>query len=221
MDYFDHFETVRRQQIDALTAHPFDVLRGDELSRLAAGMGVNVADLMAQKNEKSAILTCPLCGQPSTHLVLCRGCPASAWGFDFEESFVPNARDLLKNRLADIINATTGNKEAAQYVAEHAYNFNGCSVCQTCFYHTLPTDVYKTCPLFLLREFTLTGASASLIIFSIENDDDIKKAGLRWIANLVRYWCKAWNTATDPLEYAAVHRWRAAIILGSTDVSDD
>ena len=49
MDYFDHFETLRRESIDALTAHPFDALTGDELTRLAKDAGLSVAALKAQK----------------------------------------------------------------------------------------------------------------------------------------------------------------------------
>lgn len=222
MDFFDHFETVRRRDIDKLTAHPFDTLTGDELTSLADRMGLDLATLQAQKHEKSTLLTCPLCGQPSTHLVLCHGCGELTWGFEFEEAFGLEARALLKEKLFNVTKDVAG-PEAAKTASKYTYNFNGCTVCPTCFHHTLPSKSYSICPLFLLCEFIIAGCCASLIIATVDEqtDEGIRQAALKWAAQVHRHWCSAWNTAIDPDEVLAIAEWRGAIIQGAIDAAND
>lgn len=218
MDYFDYFETVRRQNIDAMTCHPFEQLPAEELDRLASKMNLTVAQLKAQQHERSVVLTCPLCGQPSTHLVGCKGCGGNCWGFEFEELFGVKARATLKKKLAGVVKGIA-DADAIEHAAKNAYTFGGCMVCPTCFYHTLPTSAFQTCPIYLLHEFVLVGTSASLLIalYNQRTDEEIQQASVKWINSVARYWCEAWNTAIDTTEREKIARWRVAILQGALD----
>lgn len=217
-DFFDFFETVRRQNIDALTCHPLERLAEDELARLADKMSLTVAQLKAQQFERSVLLTCPLCGQPSTHLVGCKGCGGGCWGFEFVESFGVEARSRLKQKLSEVVK-NIAPADAIEHAAKNAYNFGGCMVCPTCFHHTLPTSAFQTCPLYLLYEFALTGISASLLIalHNQRTDEETQQASVKWIANVARHWCEAWNTAVDTTEREKIARWRVTILQGALD----
>jgi hypothetical protein len=69
MSIIQFFEYIRWANADFYTAHPLEQLSEAELAHLAEQNGLTVAELQAQMTTPSEQLTCPLCGQPATHLV--------------------------------------------------------------------------------------------------------------------------------------------------------
>ncbi|MBN1886460.1 MAG: hypothetical protein JW850_00655, partial [Thermoflexales bacterium] len=78
------FETMYRANVDWYIANPISRLSGDELARLAHQLGTTPDELRQTAASSHIETTCPLCGQPSTHLVSCKGCGGNAWGYELE-----------------------------------------------------------------------------------------------------------------------------------------
>lgn len=87
-----------------------------------------------------------------------KGCGGGSWGFEWEESHGHNVIDRLREGLI-ITLKTIGKEQGVQWdekqihhAVNHAYQIGGGKVCADCWHHTLPTDAYQTCPLYLYSE---------------------------------------------------------------------
>ncbi len=170
MSVFELFEYARRANADFLTANPAERLSAEELTQLAAQAGLTVEELRTQLTTPNIQMTCALCGQPSTHLISCRGCGGDAWGGELVmaegEDVHARLRAHFKAALTHQVHlddtrqrlAAQGyelplfSPEQIEHAAKHAYAWGGCMICSECWHHTLPVEAYETCPLKLLAD---------------------------------------------------------------------
>lgn len=80
MSVFEWFEYMRRANADWYTANPLEQLSEEDLARLADEAGMTVEELREHITKPHVEMTCPLCDQPSIHLVNCTGCGKEARG---------------------------------------------------------------------------------------------------------------------------------------------
>jgi hypothetical protein len=168
------FEEIRWANADWYTANPLEQMSEDKLAELAKDANMTVEELRQHLATPHVEATCPLCGQPQTHLVGCKGCGRESWGWEFEEVYGQDARLQLRERLQAVLNdaeklaeklppneqrpAFSGQAfsgEQVQYAARKAYGYGSCMICAECWRHTLPGEAYLTCPLKLLSERVL------------------------------------------------------------------
>jgi hypothetical protein len=127
MSIIQFFEYIRWANAEFYTAHPLEQLSEAELAHLAQQHGLTVEDLRAQLTTPSEQLTCPLCGQPSTHLVNCHGCGGDAFGGEWVlahgEDLHQRLRAGLKTALDQPPDFSPAQIEAA---IGHAYQWGGC-----------------------------------------------------------------------------------------------
>ena len=217
MSIFELFEYMRRKHADWYTAHPFEQLSDDQLTRLAEEQGMTVEALKQQMSQPRIEMTCPLCGQPSTHLVSCKGCGGDAWGGEWELAHGEGFRDQLRTSLREAVSRLETTTEAqAEYAAKHAYDWGGCLICATdCWHHTLPVNAYQTCPLNLLAERTLEPDRLPRgmypILFNAPDAESLHRSARAWIKAGWDRWVEIWNTVPSPAR-EAVAAWRARLL---------
>lgn len=127
------------------------------LTRVAAERGVPVAQLRRELETPRRELTCPLCGQPSTHLLSCRGCGPDAWADEFQLLHGETANEELREALGEALRRAECDPEAVAHALPRAYQPGGCLLCPACWSRTWPRFVARSCPLLLLAERTLDG----------------------------------------------------------------
>ena len=208
------FDEMRRQNADWYTEHPLLSMSEEELKKLAKQAGFD--DLDAFKIfcfQPSPEMTCPLCGRPQNHLSDCKGCGTGAFmNWDFEEAYGENAWKTLRNRLKEVLIPKYG-EEKAGYVVKHAYD---CCVCADCWKETIQSsEAFRTCPLRLLADRTLTGNLAETFwmsgnLWAIDKDD-IAGSVKQWGINLWNRWVA--SAAED------VADWRATILEAALQIS--
>lgn len=218
----EFFEEMRWANAGWYTAHPFDELSDDDLARLARQAGMTLDELRQCAAGPHVETTCPLCGQPSTHLVSCKGCGGDAWGFDLEAAHGDDAQAQLQEQLRQALVHAPGLDAAGEQIrhaVQHAYNLGGCMVCSTCWFHTLPTQAYLSCPLHLFGEhvFGIEGALPDGLTLALLNaghhdKDQVKQLIGEWLRSLWAHWTETWNTLPAGPEHDAIAHWRAAIL---------
>ena len=129
----------------------------DYTARVAEERGVPVAQLRRELETPRRELTCPLCGQPSTHLLSCRGCGPDAWGDEFQLLHGETANQELREALGEALRRAECDPEAVAHALPRAYQPGGCLLCPACWSRTWPRFVARSCPLLLLAERTLAG----------------------------------------------------------------
>lgn len=202
------FELFRRTHADWYTAGPLASLDEAHLARLAVDTGMTLDQLRKHLQRPHVEMTCPLCGQASTHLVLCKGCGGDAWGWEFEMAHGEMAVDELRKVLRETLIGAEFDAEAVGHAVRHAYSMGGCMICPTCWHHTLPHDACYTCPLVLFSERTLEGEGyvpTAYLLALIQG-----QCRETWAKAVRARWCEHWNTVEAGQE--AVARWRGTIL---------
>lgn len=234
MSIFELFENARRKNAEFLTANPAEHLSDEELSKLAAQAGITVDELRRQLTTPNVLMTCALCGQPTTHLIGCRGCGGDAWAGELVMAEGDDVHDRLRagfkaalthpERLARLKHdlasdnsqpITLFTPEQIQHGAKHAYSWGGCMICTECWHHTLPVNAYQTCPLKLLADRLL---SPNILPWALEmslwakNDAQQKEAIRTWLTNTWDHWLHHWNTLPTNAQRRAVAAWRRLLL---------
>lgn len=214
------FEYNRWAKSDWYTANPLEQLSPEQLADLAAQQNMTVDELKRLMTTPHATMTCPLCGQASTHLVQCKGCGGGSWSYDLEMAHGEDAIERLRQGLSVTLSTTpTGGeplaKEAVQHAVSHAYQHSGCMVCTACWQHTLRSDIYTTCPLYLHSARILnTDRSIPFQALLLAVLDGEKAHD--WVRRVFAYWTQHWNTRGEtPEEKKAIAYWRAALLHGA------
>jgi hypothetical protein len=207
-------------------------LSDEQIAQLAANTGMTPDEFRQYVTTPHAEMTCPLCGQPSTHLVNCKGCGGDAWGWEFEAAYGEGSQDQLRQWLQSAL-AELGAGERAQIAAQHAYQFGGCSVCAVCWHHTLPADAFETCPLKLFADRLVTphqfptGLMAALLDVPHQDKPRALQVIEQWIHDVYAHWTDHWNTVMESESHQAIADWRHGIIHAALstaktkDVRDD
>ena len=226
------FDEMRRQLADFYTANPADTLSPEQLAEMARQAGVTVEAVIRDLRTPKVTLTCPLCGQPQTHLVTCKGCGGNAWGDEFQEVHGREAVNRLRRPLRLFLVRAEG---AAQNQVHHAlrrtYVSGGCLVCPACWRDTsLEWEAYLTCPLRLVYEKVLIGSYHSLVLLLGSEGQDHDETIRLWLDALWARWAagahqrgpglsepalvgpdgRTWVTIPEANE--AVIEWRAALL---------
>lgn len=215
------FESMRRANTDFYTANPLEFLSDDQLQELAEQNGMTVAELKQSMSTPHQEMTCPLCGRPSTHVVMCKGCGGDSWGFELELAHGEDAIQRLRDGLAVTLQsrpqpaAVEWQPDQVQHAAQHAYQGGGCMVCADCWHHTLPADAYAICPLYLHSERILKSdlrvpfQSLFLAVLNGEQPRD-------WVQRVFIHWTQSWNTAGETPDAAqTIAAWRATLLHGA------
>jgi hypothetical protein len=111
--------------------------REQRIRELAERMGLDPDRAWAEAQAPKIELTCPVCGQPATMSIQCRGCGGDA--------FAEYGNAELAAARRHILDLPVGTPEARKYAAEHAFGPGGCMVCADCIEQTLSNDAI--CPL--------------------------------------------------------------------------
>ncbi|MBX3054204.1 MAG: hypothetical protein KF753_22215 [Caldilineaceae bacterium] len=127
------------------------------LACYAKERGLCMKSLRRELSTPRQELTCPLCGQPSTHLLSCRGCGPDAWGDEFQLLHGETANGELREALGAALRKEGCDEEAVGYALPRAYIVGGCLLCPACWSQTWPRYIARSCPLFLLAERSLDG----------------------------------------------------------------
>jgi hypothetical protein len=217
MSTIQFFEYIRWANAEFYTAHPLEQLSEAELAHLAEQNGLTVEDLRAQLTTPNEQLTCPLCGQPATHLVNCRGCGGDAFGGEW---VLAHGEDLHQRLRTGLRTALSQPPEGGQPFSPahieaatgHAYQWGGCHLCPTCWTHTLPAEAYQTCPLKLLADRTLAPdqppAALMVAVFTAQTPEARAAAVKTWLEAAWQRWTIVWNTAADEQVREAIAAWR-------------
>jgi hypothetical protein len=227
---FDLFEDMRRANADWYTANLADSLGDEELAELASHCGMTVEEMRAYLRTPRVEATCPLCGEPQTHLIRCTGCGGDAWGWEWEmvegEDFANQLRGRLHKALTDFAGAEveaefTGAAIAAAVRA--AYVMGGCTVCAECWNHTLPYEAFETCPLKLFGDKALCSRPEIgwplkwFVLAGCWEDDrqapeEWRRMLHEWLDSVRVHWLEHWNTLSDEATRQRVAAWRLAIL---------
>jgi len=214
------FESMRRANADFYTANPLEQLSDAQLEQLAQQQGMTVAEFKAQLSTPQVEMTCPLCGRSSTHVVMCKGCGGGSWGVELEEAHGQDVIDRLRGGVAVTLQ-TVGREQGVQWeekqihhAVSHAYQMGGCLVCADCWHHTLPTDAYQTCPLYLHSERILAHSRIpfqSLFLAALNGEQPGE-----WVKRIFAHWTQHWNTAGQtPKETQVIAVWRSTLLHGA------
>jgi hypothetical protein len=212
------FESMRRANIDFYTANPLAFLSDEQLQELAQYNGMTVEELKQHLSTSHPEMTCPLCGRPSTHLVMCKGCGSDSWGYELELAHSADAIQRLRDGLAVTLQTQPKppgielNPEQVQYAVSHAYQSGGCMLCADCWHHTLPADAYAICPLYLhaerFLETTRQVPFLSLFLAVLHGEQPRE-----WMRRIFIHWTQSWNTAGEtPAATQAIAIWRSLLL---------
>ncbi len=238
MTVLPFFEEMRWANADWYTASPLEQMSEEKLAELAGEADMTVEKSRQHLATPHVEAACPLCGQPQTHLIGCKGCGSGAWGWEFEEVYGKDARPQLRERLQVVLNgaeklaeklppgeqlpAFSGeafSSEQIQYAARHAYSFGSCMVCAECWRHTLPGEAYQTCPLKLLSEPVLEPSrpphSLLMAIMFSRPEEDRRQVVAEWIDATWTRWTETWNTVAEPEARKTIANWRAVILYAA------
>jgi len=227
MTIFHLFEDMRRANAAWYTAHPLTHLSEAELADLAAEAGLTIEEVRQRMTTPTVEMTCPLCGQPATHLVGCKGCGSDAFGGEWVAAHGEDMHDRLRaafraaltdeSLLADL-RAKLGpalatiEAQALEQAARHAYAWGGCLICTECWHHTLPAEAGPSCPLKLLADRTLIPAQPpGGLFFAVLNaagPESRAAAARQWIEAGWQRWVEVWNTVADEPTRRRVAVWR-------------
>jgi hypothetical protein len=204
----DLFEEMRRQNADWYTQNPIERMSDEEIQEVidAFGLETTVQEMRAFAQETKLTATCLLCGRPSTHLIGCKGCGGGAWQTDFEFTFGDDAASRLRTWLREAMQGDPFDDQGVEYACENAYRPSGCMVCETCWHHMLPGDVFRICPVYRFFEFSrsrLRGEADFLFPFDSADQYD----------SVLIYWTDTWNTVSDDQERALIALWRERMLL--------
>ena len=225
------FETIRRANTDWYTANPLTNLSAEEMEQLAEQTGMTVHELRRHLTTPHIEMTCPLCGQPQTHLVSCKGCGGGAWSGEFEMAHGQAAATLLRDTLRERLASTDQqggdpcfSPDQIEHAVSHAYTGGGCMVCATCWHHTLPTEAFRTCPLQLLSEILLSQSvpvDLLLLLWGRDRDEENEENGValvvQWVESVLAHWTEHWNTETGDTHEAIAH-WRTGLLFAAFTV---
>lgn len=215
------FESIRRANADFYIANPVELLTDTQLAELAQQQGMTIEELKDYMTTPHVEITCPLCGQASTHLVQCKGCGGGAWGFEYESAHGEDAIARLQSGL-DVTLRTKSQEqgivwqdEQVSYAVKHVYQMGGCMVCADCWDHTLPYDAYQICPIYLHSERTVEGDRKipfQSLLMALMNGEKASE----WVKRIFIHWTLAWNTAYESeQERMAIAAWRSTILHGA------
>ena len=219
---FSFFEELYRSNASWYTDHPLAKMSDDELAALIQqyNLEMTVAELRQQITTPSVTMTCALCGQPQTHLMNCKGCGGDAWGSEFLFAYGDEAPAELRQVILNALQGAPFDENQARHGANSAYQFGGCMVCAECWHHTLPTQTYTICPLYIFYE-RATGNSrvpafALPLLYSGPKDPEARKQAIRAeLERIQAYWLDTWNTVTDADRRSQVAEWRGRLLLAA------
>lgn len=224
------FEELRWEIADLVTANPADVIEEQMLQEMADAVGKTLDEFIAYLREEKESMTCPLCGRPASHLIGCKGCGGGAWTeheFMHGEGVLSQIRQALVSDLgrvrdrhlqkADEGEVWPFDDERVKYATGNAYNHGGCSICATCWYHTIPTDAYQTCPLQLYGEAFFSSPvwlpmSALQFVIGIKDDGERKQGLHDWFSMVWERWVVSWNTVEGEEAQEDVAAWRGSLL---------
>jgi hypothetical protein len=223
MSTIQFFEYIRWTNADFYTAHPLAQLSEAELAHLAEQNGLTVTELRTQMTTPSEKLTCPLCGQPATHLVNCGGCGGDAFGAEWldasrhGEDLHQRLRTGLKTALSQPPETGPSFSPAQIEAAPgHAYQWGGCHICASCWHHTLPADAYQTCPHNLQADRTFAPdqppAEIMVAVFTAKTPEARAAAVKTWLEAAWQRWTIVWNTTADAPVREAIAAWRHPLL---------
>jgi hypothetical protein len=214
------FEDMRRADADWYTAGPLETLSEAQLAALATESGMSVEELRRHLATPHIEMSCPLCGRPSTHLIGCKGCGGDAWAGEFDMLYGEDARKRLRRHVRKFLDGADGvTSEQVEHAVRHAYDWGGCSICATCWQHTLPSDACQICPLKLAADRQLASAAfqklphALILIFAGSGSPQERRQAVgRWLDRAWQHWTEHWNTLPEGQERVQVKAWRAALL---------
>jgi hypothetical protein len=163
--------------------------------------GLCVESLRRELSTPRQELTCPLCGQASTHLLSCRGCGSDAWGDEFQLLHGETANGELRDTLGAALVGCGCDEETVEHALPRAYTAGGCLLCPACWSQTWPRYIARTCPLLLLAERHLDGPG--------HFPDDYYLAALQGVSR--EEWAKQVKQRWTEPEKKDVREWRLAI----------
>jgi len=180
------------------------------------------AQALASIGQPSVKMTCPVCGQPSTHLVLCKGCGGGSFdhlleGWDWDNE--PNP-PLLEEAQAAFREAMSQFGEAAEHAARRVYYSGGCMICEHCWDGTLVN--WHECPVRLFED-----AEGWVFLTMMAIGDQVRAEGLNLgdegqgtarvielfeaeVSRLIARWCEGWNWGQGK-QKEAIARWRRTL----------
>jgi hypothetical protein len=212
------FEEMRRANADWYTAGPLETLTDKQLAGLAEEAEMTVEELRRHLATAHIEMSCPLCGQPQTHLVGCKGCGGGAWDGEFETAHGEDAADQLRQHVrVFLIQAAGVSRDQVHHAVKHAYAWGGCQVCPNCWHNTLPYDAYLTCPLNLVSErrlhpLHLPQGLLIQVAHHLEARQEREEAIRHWLEATWRRWTEVWNTVPEGPERNAVAEWRSTLL---------
>lgn len=177
------------------------------LAYYAKEKGLCVENLRRELSTPRRELTCPLCGQASTHLLSCRGCEPEAWSDEFQLLHGETANGELRQALGAALRKGGCDEEAVGHALARAYTPGGCLLCPTCWSRTWPRYIARSCPLLLLAEGSLDGPG--------HFPDDYYLAALQGASR--EEWAKQVKQRWTETEQKDVREWRLAISGDGTE----
>jgi hypothetical protein len=154
-------------------------------------------------------------------VVLCKGCGGDSWSYDLELAHGEDAMQRLRDGLAVTLQTQPRptevklNPEQVQHAVRHAYQLGGCMVCADCWHHTLPSDAYTICPLYLhARRILNTDRQLPFpsLYMAVLNGEQPHA----WVRRIFMHWTQIWNTAGEmPAETQAIAAWRSLLLHGA------
>jgi hypothetical protein len=212
-----HLAEVWQERATWYTAHPLETLDEVALAQLAEEVGMTTDALRAHLAQPHAEMSCPLCGQASSHLVGCKGCGGGAWGWEFESLYGEEAAVELRGHLTQTLLEAGVDMERVGHAARHSYVLGGCLVCADCWRHLLRADPLRplrlndTCPLLFLGERCLEGEgwipTAYLTALWVGQD------WTTWCAAVEAAWCAA--EETPQTEWEDIAHWRRTLLTAA------
>jgi len=217
----DIFTQMRWDNADWYTASPLAALSDDQLSEMARSAGMTVEELRQYLSTPHVEMTCPLCGQPQTHLTSCKGCGGDAWGWEWQEAHGEDAADRVRLHLHMSLSEIEGAAgERLQHAIKHAYCWGGCMVCAECWRNVVvQPDANLTCPIALVAEHVLEARviPSGMFLAAITATDRERAAG-EWLEAVGTRWTETWNTVPEGAEREAVTAWRRALLKAAFNV---
>jgi hypothetical protein len=211
------FWEVWQERATWYTSHPLENLDEAALAPLAEEAGMTPDALRAHLAQPHIEMSCPLCGQSSTHLVGCKGCGGDAWGWEFEAIYGEEATTELRTHLTQTLLEAGVEPERIVHATRHSYVLGGCLVCADCWRHLLRADPARslrsneTCPLLFLGERSLEGEGwiPTAYLTALWAGQD----WTTWRAAVEAAWCAA--EEMPQTEWDAIAHWRRTLLTAA------
>jgi len=226
LDPFPFFTEMRLRHRGFYTDLPIEAIR-QYIESLDLSPEEKVQAL-ASIGQPSVKMTCPVCGQPSTHLVLCKGCGGGSFEhlLDWDEETGEPDYSLLEEVQAAFREAMSRFGEAAEHAAKRVYHHGGCMVCEHCWDGALIN--WSECPVRLFedaQEWFLWASVRLGALLREEGVDPRSEEGLRQLALLLdgevahlRFrWCEGWNWGETEEQREAIAGWREALLTAAVE----